>query len=287
MATMTRARYNAQTSVPQASSVVGVGSVELFQDVLAVPASNSYAALSSLDVVSRAEVLVKAELLGEKCLVMTLEEYLSLLDIYNVAFTQLGVPNINQTTDTVSQALIANNNWPLFKEQFLNDHSWNGAKKTAALSNFLNSDDTVVTPVARWRHGYKVPDDYVRGLRLNGEEMRPVSKHMSGTGLWEEEILTNDIGTHARCIVTNSTTASLEYTFLLCDAEISLLTGLTRYAMSLSFAAFLSSKFGKPASEKAQLEALAEEALRKARRADSSIGSNLTPPNMNLIWARM
>lgn len=217
---------------------------------------------------------------------MTLEEYLSLLNIWNMAFTQLGVPTIDATTDTVSQAVIATNNWDLFKEQFLGDHAWNGAKKTVELSKFLNNDTTEVTPAARWSYAFELPSDYVRALRINGKEMRPESKHWTGYGLWEEEILTNNAGTTKRCIVTDQSTVFLEYIFLVADGDIVLLSGLTRTALALSFAAFLSSKFGKTPAEKMQLEQIAEEALRKARRADSTIGTRLIPRNYNLIWSR-
>jgi len=212
--------------------------------------------------------------------VLTLEEYMSVLDIWNVALTRLGIEPVTSapTSDGSPQGVILATNWPLFKEAFLRDASWDGAKKTAALTTFKDSDGvTPVVPTARWNFAYERPSDHVRSLRLNGRENRPGDKDVAGSlGLWEEEVATNDVGTRKRCLFTDEASANLEYVFLVPDSDITLMPADMRWAMALALAAHVATSFGKTTTEASMLELDAEKAKRNALRTDSATGTKPT-----------
>lgn len=209
----------------------------------------------------------------------SLEAYLSVLDIWNVALTRLGIERVTATdgSDGSSQALAIAANWLLFKEKFLRDNVWDGAKTTATLTRFQN---TVVpgdvVPSARWNYAYNRPADHVLSLRVNGRENAPGAKSAGGFGLWEEETVTNDAGLKKRCVMSDDTPVSLEYLFLVSDNDITLLPADLRWAMAVTLAAHMSSELGSGSTEVDQLEQQAEIARRNARRTDAQTGARLT-----------
>lgn len=218
-------------------------------------------------------ILETEELLGSA---MTMEEYMSVLDIWNVALTRLGQPPVTSapTSDGSTAGDILAANWTEFKSNFLRGHAWDGATTTAILELFLHDDGvTPVTPNLRWVYAYSLPSDHVRSIRLNGRLNSSGDKDVGGMGLWNEEVVTNDVGTKERCIVANDSLASLEYVFLVPDAQILLLPADMRWAMAKSLAAHIAPFFGKTESDMEALEAHAERAENKARRSDDQTGA--------------
>lgn len=208
-----------------------------------------------------------------------LEGYLSKLDIWNVALTKLGIETVTATTDSSSQAQKMAKNWDLFKETFLRDHVWNGAKTTIALTRFQNADLTDVVPAGRWSYAYVVPPSpkWVRSVRLNGKENRSGDKGYSGLGLWEEEVAWNAEGVGKFCILTDEAAAKLEYIFLVSDNDLDdFLTADMRWAMALTFAVHMASDLGSSNADVAQLEQHAEMARRNARRTDGQSAARFT-----------
>lgn len=210
---------------------------------------------------------------------LTLEEYMSVLDIWNTALVKLGVEGVTSapTSDGSPQGEKLASAWPLFKGKFLRSDDWDGGKTTALLSLFYHGDGTtMVTPNVRWTYAYVLPSDHVRSLRMNGRLNYPGQKDISGLGLWEEETVTNDAGTKKRCLLTNDAPASLEYIFRVGDADILLLPDDMRWAMALSLAAHVATGFGKTTTEIEALKADAEEATRAAVRSDNQTGARIT-----------
>ena len=209
-----------------------------------------------------------------------LEDYLSKLDIFNVALTKLGIETLTATSDDVSQATAMNDNWTLFKGNFLRDHIWNGAKTTQALVTLKDSDTTTVrAPVDRWQYAYVLPTSpaWVRSVRLNGKENRPGPKSRSGVGLWEEEVVFDDLGDGTLCLVCDEAEANLEYIFLLADNQIdSFLPEDMQWALALSFAVHMAADLGSSNVDINQLEQQAEIARRNARRTDGQSGAKFT-----------
>lgn len=220
-----------------------------------------------------------------------LEDYLSLLDIWNTALIRLGVETLTTTNDSSSQATLLTRAWPLFKKKFLEDNVWDGAKTTATLTRFQN---TVVpgdvSPPDRWTYAYNLPGApkaWLRSMRVNGKENRPGSK---GTtfGLWEEEVVTNDNSVNQRCLVTDEATVNLEYIFLVDDNDLAtFLSADTQWAMGVALAAHVASNFGRSPTDIARLTGEAEAAVRAARRTDAQTGSKPMLSDFSLLESRL
>jgi len=211
----------------------------------------------------------------------TLEAYLSKLDIWNVALTKLGIETVSATTDSVPQAVAMAANWDSFKGTFLRDHMWNGANTTVDLVRY---QDTVtpgdVDPTGPWSYAYRLDNltpEWVRSLRLNGKENRPGTKSANGLGLWTEQVVFNDNGDGALCLLTNETSATLDYTFKVHDCDIDkYLPEDMRWAMAITFAVHMASDLGSSNADVNLLEQQAEIARRNARRTDSQSGARTT-----------
>jgi hypothetical protein len=212
---------------------------------------------------------------------MTEEQYMSVLNIWNVALARLGQPPVDDapTSDGSATGDLLASNWSEFKEQFLRKSAWDGAKKTALLVTFKHADGiTAVAPVSpnRWTFCYALPSDHVRSLRLNGLENQSGLKSLDGTGLWEEETAENDAGTVARCLYARDAPAYLEYVFLVPDSKITIIPADMRWAMAKEFAAHVAPFFGKTESDLLVLERHAEQAVDRARRSDDQTGAKPT-----------
>lgn len=211
---------------------------------------------------------------------MTEVQALATIDIWNVALNALGISTLEDTGTVNPQQTLLSNTFPLFRKQFLSDHLWNGAKRTADLTA-LSIDTTNNAVANRWGYAYELPSltnshglDCLRVFRLNGSENKP--NHTGGnpailTNRWEIEVVTVS-GVHYRALCTEESTARIEYVFDVGN-NIDLLGPLTQHAMGLSLAAFVATNFGKSASEIAQLEAQAKEAVTAAKGVDGQEGT--------------
>ena len=213
---------------------------------------------------------VSAELLTE-------EEALAVIDIWNTALTTLGITAVTSTTDSSPQQLLLTNVYPLFKRQFLADHLWNGAKKTKALTALKDNAGDAVTPPSRWTYAFDLPDDVLRVWRLNGLENQPDYIGGFSSNMWEIEVIVTDEGeveeALTRSLCTDESTATIEYVFDVGDDNIGLLGPLTQHALGRALAVYVAQNFGKNTTEIAQLEALAKEALLAAKGVDGQEGS--------------
>lgn len=215
------------------------------------------------------------------------------IDVWNVALNALGISTLETTTGNNPQQTLLNNTFPLFRKQFLSDHLWNGAKKTADLTK-LDVNTTDQSVANRWKYVYVLPTDCMRVWRLNGQENKPV--HMGGnskiyTNRWEIEVVTKgttggDTNTGKyRALCTNEDEARIEYVFDVGN-DIDLLGPLTQHAMGLALAAFVATNFGKSASEIAQLEAQANNAITAAKGVDGQEGTPQMFGDTSLLGVR-
>jgi len=225
-------------------------------------------------------LLIGNEVESGSAFVCNLEDYLSKLDIWNFALTKLGIETLTATTDAVSQAVAMADNWDLFKRSFLRDHFWNGANTTKALVTFKDNDGvTAVIPAGPWSLAYSLSlsPEWIRSIKLNGLENRPGPKSRSGLGLWTEATVFNDVGTGQFCLLTNESSAVLEYTFHVLDNDLSTyMPADMQAALALSFAVHMASDLGSNNVDVRQLEEQAEISRRNARRTDAQSGSKFT-----------
>lgn len=217
---------------------------------------------------------------------MTEVQALATIDVWNVALNALGISTLEDTAGSNPQQTLLQNTFPLFRKQFLSDHLWNGAKKTADLTALtVNSTDQAVAN--RWKYVYQLPTDCMRVWRLNGQENKPV--HVGGnaniyTNRWEIEVV-EVASTKYRALCTNEDEARIEYVFDV-DGDIDLLGPLTQHAMGMALAAFVATNFGKSASEIAQLEAQAKDAITAAKGVDGQEGTPQMFGDTSLLGVR-
>ena len=215
------------------------------------------------------------------------------IDVWNVALNALGISTLATTEGNNPQQTLLSNTFPLFRKQFLSDHLWNGAKKTADLTK-LDVNTTDQSVANRWKYVYVLPTDCMRVWRLNGQENKPV--HVGGnsniyTNRWEIEVVTKgttggDTNTGKyRALCTNEDEARIEYVFDV-NNDIDLLGPLTQHAMGLALAAFVATNFGKSASEIAQLEAQSKDAITAAKGVDGQEGTPQIFGDTSLLGVR-
>jgi hypothetical protein len=222
---------------------------------------------------------------------VTQEDAVSTAAIWNTALTAIGAKLVTGTSDTSKQGVLLSSVWADFRQQFLSEHIWAGAKTTQTLATFKDSDGTTaVDPEGtRWTYAFALPGSsdtrpYLHALYINGFPNSPQSS--AGANNWEIEIVENDVGTMQRCLLTNSSTVDLEYVFDTKDDNIDLLSPLTRHAMGLALAWYIAPNFGKPAAERLALKAAYDEAILQAKGNNGQEG---TPPlfqNTPLLDAR-
>lgn len=201
--------------------------------------------------------------------IVTIEE------IWNVALVELGITTVSSSTDNSPQALLLSNVWNGgFRQQFLADHAFHGAKTTKSLSLFTDSSGNTVKPSgSRWSNAYELPTDYIRALTINGLAMQPNTS--MGQNAWEIEIVSDGatVPTLKRCLLSNEGSVSLEYIMDVGNDNISLLSPLVAHACGLALAAHVATNFGKNPSEQQQLNQKAQDALLAAKGADGQESS--------------
>jgi len=175
---------------------------------------------------------------------------------------------------TSPQQTLLSRVFPLFRQQFLTDHVWNGAKKTADLTA-ITTTTTENAAMNRWDYAFELPSDVLRVWRLNGLENRP--KHIGGnpnihTNVWEIEILTVS-SSNKRSLLTNQKEARIEYVFDVADSGLTLLGPMTQHAMGMALAVYVATNFGKSSNEIGQLDLMAKEAIAAAKGVDGQEGT--------------
>ena len=83
----------------------------------------------------------------------------------------------------------------------------------------------------------------------------------------------NSSGTLERCLLTDEGTVMLEYMFDVGDANITLLSPMTRWAMGMALAAHAAPNFGKSQQDIAMLQERADKALLDAKGVDGQEGT--------------
>lgn len=207
---------------------------------------------------------------------LTEVQALAVKDVWNTALSTLGITTVSSITESSPQQSLLSSVFPLFRQQFIADHMWNGAKKTRKLTALTtNSTDNAV--LDRWEYAYELPTsaNILRVWRLNGKENRP--DHIGGnpaicTNRWEIEIVTIST-TNYRALCTNESEALIEYVFDVGNEGITLLGPATQHAMGMALAVYVATNFGKSASEIAQLDAMAKEAITAAKGIDGQEGT--------------
>ena len=206
---------------------------------------------------------------------LTNGELMSVEEIWNTALVQLGVTTVGGTGDQSPQATLLYAVWNGgFRTKFLSDHTWNGGKRTAKLVKYVDNPTGL-----RWNYAFTLPSDYIRAYRVNGKENVGNSSNAASVGssgghnLWEVEVVADSAGTLARCLLTDESELYLEYIFDVGDANIDLLSPMTKWAMGLALAAHAAPNFGKSPSDIQMIEAKAQEALVAAKRIDGQEGS--------------
>ena len=219
---------------------------------------------------------------------LTNGELMSVEEVWNTALTQLGVTTIGSTSDQSPQATLLSGVWNGgFRTKFLADHTWNGGKRTAELAKYVDNPTG-----GRWNYAFTLPSDYIRALRVNGKQNVPDSYNAASSGgsggrnIWEIEVVANDSGTLARCLLTDEQAVALEYMFDVGDANIDLLAPMTRWAMGLALAAHAAPNFGKSTSDIQMLEAKAQDAIVAAKGVDGQEGTSQMFQSTSLLDCR-
>ena len=212
-------------------------------------------------------------IIDEELVILKEGDGVTVVAIWNIAMTSLGISVLASTSDQSPQATLLNSVWEAFRQQWLTQNPWNGAKTTQSLTKFLNDTATNVDPEGkRWTYAYLLPDStdsrpYLHAQTINGRELKPDQRD------YEIEIVENDIGTLKRCLLSDEATVDLEYLFDVTDTNISLLAASTTYAMGLGLAAYIAPHFGKSAQEQTALRKRAEDAIIEAKAVDGQEGT--------------
>ena len=201
-------------------------------------------------------------------------DVVTITEIWNVALVELGISTVTEV-DTSPQAQLLSTVWNGgFRQQFLADHAFHGAKTTKELSLYKDSSGNAISPSgSRWNSAYELPSDYIRALTINGLAMQPNSS--MGKNAWEIEIVSDGatVPVLKRCLLSNEGSISLEYIMDIGNDNISLISPLVAHACGLSLAAHVATNFGKNPNEQAQLNQKAADALLAAKGVDGQESS--------------
>jgi hypothetical protein len=192
---------------------------------------------------------------------------MSIESIWNTALVHLGESTVASQSETTANATLLNTVWDDFFEEFLTDHSWNGAKTTATLTALVDAASAEVTPPTRWTYAFALPANYLQAIRVNGHAMQPQT-----TTLYEIESILVD-GVYTTALFSNQSDVDLEYIFDIGN-QVTLLKPKVRAACGLLLAARIAPSFGKTEQEIEGLRQRAELALADARAVD---GQENTP----------
>lgn len=199
----------------------------------------------------------------------------TVVDVWNLAFMQLGLTTVSEMSDTRSHATKAGVAWPLFRQQFIQQHTWNGCKRTVTLT----VDATA--PTARWSYRYDLNaiSGFLQLVRLNGNEVTP------SDDWWEIE---TDSSNSTRWLLTDEATAVVEVIVdVTVEADLGKHLGPAACtAMGYAFAAYLSVALGKSPQEQQILENRASEKVKMAKAIDSQEGTPRRFGDTDLVTVR-
>ena len=116
------------------------------------------------------------------------------LDVFNIAGIALGYPEgVNDVDENTTLAITLRKRWVTARRSFLEEHPFNGCKRTANLNRLST------TPVDRWSYMYEIPYDCLRVLTVNGV------RQSEGTDDWEVEY---DPVSRSRVVLTDASTVA-------------------------------------------------------------------------------
>ncbi len=117
----------------------------------------------------------------------------SVVDICNLALTQLGQEDITSLTDDTKEARACNSNYPSARDVVLRAHRWNCASKRATLSELSDA------PTWGFTKAFQIPSDFIRFASLDDLDF----------------IYRIEGGDDGRVIVTDESTVNLLYIYRL------------------------------------------------------------------------
>jgi len=207
------------------------------------------------------------------------------LDIWNLAFTRLGVPTVTSTASTATRAVRAAAAWDLWRPAWIMEHEWSGLCDTIELDTEDSGD-----PVDRWDYQYDLstndPDftDLLRILRVNGEERE------AGSDRWEIHL---DADRDKRFLLTDAAPSVyveclFDYPEPASSDSLGMLIGMSAAnAMGMCFADFLAPIIGLAQNSQLIIKQDAARALRVAKSIDGREGSPKLFGDEPLVDARL
>lgn len=283
------AMYNSQIdgTVDPANFWTGTSTITLNQYLIGIGDENSVTETPAVVVEHIAGLIItdESEIIG---LPLEGAAALAVVNIWNIAMTALGIATIASTSENSPQATLLNTIWGDFRQQWLTQNRWNGAKTTQALTAFQDVGPpaaNVTIPGNRWERAFLLPDStdsrpYLQALTINGRELTPDQRD------FEIEVVENDAGTLRRCLLTNESAVKLEYIFDVTDTNIDLLMPTVKFAIGMSLAVYVAPHFGKSASDINALKLRADDAAVEAKATDSQEGTFQRFQNNPLLDAR-
>ncbi len=194
---------------------------------------------------------------------------MSKVDVWNVASAQVGGPIVQSETDISLVARSCDALWNSTLDTFLEEHSWNGATKTAVLLPLTTP------PVGDvWSHMYELPGDALRVFALNKSAVGSLP------GVWWERSMFNN----SPVILTNE--SSLEVFYVYRVVSVGSLSGKARWALGFLLAIAIAPRIGKTQAQIEALRSAYEVALTDAKACDGQEQSPLVFTDTSLVDAR-
>lgn len=125
----------------------------------------------------------------------------SQVEIANVSLGLCGSARINAVTEDSKGAQYVNQFWALARQYCISGHPWNFALKRRELAAQTTS------PVFEWDYAYPLPEDCLRAWQV-GEPEDEIEWRVEEVGEGDSAV---------KCVVTNSSTCKLLYTYDVTD----------------------------------------------------------------------
>ena len=193
------------------------------------------------------------------------EQLVTKLDVFNIAALALGfAEGVSDPDENTAVASVLRKRWTTARRSFLEEHPYNGCKRTVD----LNLKTT--PPVDRWTNMFSLPYDCLRVMTINGFEQN------DGIDSWEVE---HDLASNERVLLTNASSAKAA---LLVDVpDLTHLKTKVIEAMGLYLAYQVNEVFPMSSDKRAQMEKKMSHAISMTKGTDGQEG---TPPRRTESW---